>query len=115
MFYKPLNVLLVLLIAFILLFKLLPETKTYFHIKENNNKLNAEILSVKQNLASDGGGTAVKQETFNFLSFLRTNGIKYRILDNKTAVLKTNYRIIKYLPKYVLIQSISNNNIKLSY
>ncbi|MHB1645810.1 MAG: hypothetical protein ACYCSW_04780 [bacterium] len=121
MIYKTINALVIISIIYILIFKLLPAYNTYLHTKKNINMITAKISNVKiaqvktlkqKNVRFNTviGGTA-----FKFLGFLRTNGIKYTILKNNQAILTTNYRIIKYLPSYVLIQSVSNNNIKLSY
>lgn len=121
MIYKAINAFVIIFIVYILIFKLLPTYNTYLQTKKNINIItvkisNVKIVQVKTRKQKNARFNAViGGTTFKFLSFLRTNGIKYTILKNNQAILTTNYRIIKYLPSYVLIQSVSRNNIKLSY
>ncbi len=121
MIYKAINALVIIFIIYTFIFKLLPAYNTYLYTKKKINMITAKISNVKiewvktrkqKNVRFNAG---IVGTTFKFLNFLRTTGIKYTILKNNQAILTTNYRIIKYLPSYVLIQSVSNNNIKLSY
>ncbi|MHB1664545.1 MAG: hypothetical protein ACYCT7_04695 [bacterium] len=123
MIYKVINALVIIFIIYTLIFKLLPAYNTYLHTKKNINTITAKISNIKIKIAqvktrkqkNARFNAVIGGTTFKFLSFLRTNGIKYTILKNNQAILTANYRIIKYLPSYVLIQSVSRNNIKLSY
>jgi len=128
MTYKLINGMLTAAILFIILLKLLPVYKTYLRTKQNINMLKIKItatrkkiLSIKKNLLKKNEhgniklGTVNNRIIFRFLSFLKKQGIKYRFMKNNMIILTADYRLIKYLPKYVLIRSVSNSNIKLSY
>jgi hypothetical protein len=123
MIYKLLNGIMIAAILFVIFLKLLPAYQTYSQTEKSINTLTAKIANMKiasikikiHKQKNARFNAIIGSTTFKFLSFLRTNGIKYTILKNNQAILTTNYRIIKYLPSYVLIQSVSRNNIKLSY
>ena len=121
MIYKLLNSIMIAAILFVICLKLLPAYRTYLQTEKSINTLtakisNLKIVSLKMHKQKNARFNAAKSgTTFNFLNFLENQGIQYTILKNNRAILMTNYHIIKYLPSYVLIQSVSNNNIKLSY
>jgi uncharacterized membrane protein YhiD involved in acid resistance len=128
MAYKFVNGMLIAAILFIIFLKLLPVYKTYIQTKQNVKMLKIKItaarkkiLSIKKNLLRRNGqnsinfDTAKKSIIFHLLNFLKKQGIKYKFLKNNIVILTAGYRLIKYLPKYVLIQSVSNSSIKLLY
>ncbi|RZD17410.1 MAG: hypothetical protein EVJ46_04075 [Candidatus Acididesulfobacter guangdongensis] len=128
MFYKFINGMLTAAILFIIFLKLLPVYKTYLQTKQNINMLKIKItaarkknLSIKKDLLrrnkqnSINFGIAKNRIIFHLLSFLKKQGIKYKFLKNNIMLLTANYRLIKYIPKYVLIRSVSNSSIKLLY
>ncbi|MHB1680411.1 MAG: hypothetical protein ACYCTB_07900 [bacterium] len=121
MIYKLLSGIMIAAILFVLFLKLLPAYRTYLQTEKSINTLtakiaNMKIASIKMHKQKNARfNAAISGTTFSFLNFLKNQGIKYTILKNNQAILMTNYHIIKYLPGYVLIQSVSNDNIKLSY
>ena len=128
MAYKFVNGMLIAAILFIIFLKLLPVYKTYIQTKQNVKMLKIKItaarkkiLSIKKNLLRRNGqnsvnfDTAKKRIIFHLLSFLKKQGIKYKLLKNNIVILTADYRLIKYMPKYVLIRSVSNSSIKLLY
>ena len=128
MIYKVINGMLITAILFIIFLKLLPIYETYVQTKQNINMLKIKIIAVrkknllmKKNLLrrnkqnSINLGAAKNKIIFHFLSFLKIQGVKYKFLKNNIIILTANYRLIKYMPKYVLIRSISNSSIKLLY
>lgn len=119
---------LIIAILFIIFLKLIPAYKTYLKTKQNIITLKIKIaetrkkiLLIKKNLRREnkqnkiGFGVAKNNIIFRLLSFLKTHGVKYRFIKNNTIVLTAGYRLIKYLPKYVIIRSVSNRSIKLLY